>query len=847
MASFDINEVARRVQSTSTGQDGPYTFNFQVNAASEIQVFKNDTLQTESTHYNTTLNADGTGSITFIDTSGSGGTDHSPTSGDVITIIGDQPLSRTTVFATGSVNQPATLETEFDNVVIRQQQLKEMMDRSIQLKASTRRTVTGTGTSGPLQFPYDDTASNNASKVIAYDSNGTSLELGPTTANLTTLAAISSDISTVAGISSNVTSVAGNATNINTVAGISSNITTVAGISSNVTTVAGISSAVSTVASANSNISTVASGISNVNTVAGSISNVNTTAGSISNVNTVAGSISNVNTVASNVTDVNSFAERYRIGSSDPSSNNDAGDLFFNTTSNTLKFFDGSSFNAITSGIADSEVTTAKIADSAVSTAKIADNAVTTAKINADAITGAKIADDAIDSEHYTDGSIDTAHIADNQITNAKMADDSVGSAELIDNSVGAAALNISGNGTSGQMVVSDGDGSFSYADASSGGGFTPTTLSGTSQSLNVGSFNFFNGGTHGGNTTLSFASVPTEANWKYTFKAGGTAFRLNRFIHHKHFVPTVLEGSGDDEGAGVRDIKFADSGTKMYILSENDCVIYQYDLSTAFDISTASYTSKKYELSTEHLSGFDLKSDGSILLAFTGMTSGNRTFKQIPLSTNFDLSTAGTRINSSTFNQAGAGSWRGMKVNSDGTKVFMASDQASDHGRFRIFRYDFSTGFDVSTVSYNDNFASFQNDQDIRVRGFTMSDDLTRIFTVDLDHDYVVERSLSSAGDLTSTKTRVASHNIPAEITIPNGGGIVFGDSGKKFYIGSRQHEVDVNQFRVGDPYTLTLPSAVDNRLSPRDNFVPDDQVTLEFFTTNSGTNVTIIGDDVT
>ena len=548
----------------------------------------------ETTHYrqkaHTTIQRRSSADI--IGTSGSGGTDHSPTSGDVITIIGDQPLSRTTVFSTGSVNQPATLETEFDNVVIRQQQLKEMMDRSIQLKASTRRTVTGTGTSGPLQFPYDDTASNNASKVIAYDSNGTSLELGPTTANLTTLAGIASDISTVAGISSNVTSVAGNATNINTVAGIDSNITTVAGISSNVTTVAGISSAVSTVASANSNISTVASAISNVNTVAGSISNVNTTAGSISNVNTVAGSISNVNTVASNVTDVNSFAERYRIGSSDPSSNNDAGDLFFNTTSNTLKFFDGSSFNAITSGIADSEVTTAKIADSAVttakiadtavSTAKIADNAVTTAKINADAITGAKIADDAIDSEHYTDGSIDTAHIADNQITNAKMADDSVGSAELIDNSVGAAALNISGNGTSGQMVVSDGDGSFSYADASSGGGFTPTTLSGTSQSLNVGSFNFFNGGTHGGNTTLSFASVPTEANWKYTFKAGGTAFRLNKFIHHKHFVPTVLEGSGLDEGAGVRDIKFADSGTKMYILSENDCIIYQYDLSTA-------------------------------------------------------------------------------------------------------------------------------------------------------------------------------------------------------------------------------------------------------------------------
>ena len=886
MASFDINEVARRVQSTSTGQDGPYTFNFQVNAASEIQVFRNDTLQTESTHYNTTLNADGTGSITFIDTSGSGGTDHSPTSGDVITIIGDQPLSRTTVFSTGSVNQPATLETEFDNVVIRQQQLKEMMDRSIQLKASTRRTVTGTGTSGPLQFPYDDTASNNANKIIKFDSNGTALELGSTTTNIDTLAGVSTEIGLL-GTSGNVTAMGllgtsavvadmallGNSDVIADMAlladsaviadmailattDVVSDLNTLAtsDIVSDINTLAtsDIVSDLNTLATSDivSDLNTLATSdiVSDINTLATSdvVSDLNTLATSdfVSDLNTLASStvVSNIATVATNVAGVTSFAERYRVGSSDPSSDNDAGDLFFNTSSNTLKFFNGSSYNAITSGIADDEVTTAKIADSAVTTAKIADNAVTTAKINADAITGAKIADDAINSEHYTDGSIDTAHIADNQITNAKMADDSVGSAELIDNSVGAAALNISGNGTSGQMVVSDGDGSFSYADASSGGGFTPTTLSGTSQSLNVGSFNFFNGGTHGGDTTLSFASVPTEANWKYTYKVGGTAFRLDSFIHHKHFAPKELEGSSLDDPAGVRDIKFKPDGTIMYVLSEHDCVIYQYTLSTAFDVSSATYANKKYELSTDHISGFGLKSDGSVLFFFSGHTSGNRTFKNVPLSTPFDISTDGTRSNSSSFTQTDAGNFKGMHINSDGTKVFMCADTGSDQ---KIFRYDFSSGFDVSTASHAQTLTLTTGS--VNLRGFAMSDDLTRIFSIDLDNDYVVEHSLASAGDLTSTLTYEGTHNIPQEITIPNGGGLAFGDSGKKFYIGSRSHETDINQFRVGKPHGLTLPSAVDNRLSPRDNFVPDDQVTLEFFTTNSGTNVTIIGDDVT
>ena len=61
------------------------------------------------------------------------------------------------------------------------------------------------------------------------------------------------------------------------------------------------------------------------------------------------------------------------------------------------------------------------------------------------------------------DGSIVTATLADDAVTTAKIADDAVGADAVADNSIGAAAINISGNGTSGQAVVSDGDGSFSY------------------------------------------------------------------------------------------------------------------------------------------------------------------------------------------------------------------------------------------------------------------------------------------------------------------------------------------------------------------------------------------------
>jgi hypothetical protein len=192
-------------------------------------------------------------------------------------------------------------------------------------------------------------------------------DVGTNIGAITTVNGISSNVSTVAGISANVTTVAGNSTNVTNVANNNSNITAVAGavtnintvaanvtnvgavanISSDVTTVAGDATDIGTVAGAISNVNSVASNSSNINAVAGNSTNINSVAGNASNINTVAGISANVSTVASNVAGVNSFADRYRIGSSDPSSSNDAGDLFFNTTASALKFYNGSQWNVI--------------------------------------------------------------------------------------------------------------------------------------------------------------------------------------------------------------------------------------------------------------------------------------------------------------------------------------------------------------------------------------------------------------------------------------------------------------------------------------------------------------------
>ena len=346
MATFDINAVDRRIQYTSTGQTA-FNFSFQVNASSELQVYINDVLKTETTHYSVSLNGDGTGTVTF----GS-----ATTAGEIITIIGDQPLSRTTVFQTGQANNPATLETEFDNVLIRQQQLKEITDRSIQLKVTTPRTVTGSGTSGPLEFPYSTTSANSG-KIIRYNSAGTSLELGPDTTSIDTLAAISSDLTTLAGISSAISSVAADATDIGVVAAANTNIGTVASNISNINSVAAVSSLITSDFVSDLNTLATTAIVEDLNILATSdiVSDLNqlATTDFVSDLNAVEAVKANVTTVANNLSGVNSFAERYQVGSSDPTSSLDQGDLFFNTSDQNLKFYNGSSWSSIQSGLTD--------------------------------------------------------------------------------------------------------------------------------------------------------------------------------------------------------------------------------------------------------------------------------------------------------------------------------------------------------------------------------------------------------------------------------------------------------------------------------------------------------------
>jgi len=75
------------------------------------------------------------------------------------------------------------------------------------------------------------------------------------------------------------------------------------------------------------------------------------TSANVTAMSNVSGSISNVNTVATNLSGITAFSEVYSSGGTDPSSNLNEGDLFFNTSSDALKVYDGSNWVAgVTAG-----------------------------------------------------------------------------------------------------------------------------------------------------------------------------------------------------------------------------------------------------------------------------------------------------------------------------------------------------------------------------------------------------------------------------------------------------------------------------------------------------------------
>lgn len=215
--SYTVNQGA-----TQTSFAVPFVF---FEKSTDLNVFVDNVARTyDASTSNTSL---------FTVTGGNGSTGTVTTSvtgasgGSTVIITRSIPLQRTTDFPSGGAFEIAKLNTELDTLLTMITDADDENSRALRLQDSDDAVS--------LTLPLKDARKGT---VLGFNATTGAAEAGPTIANVNALSAITANINTVAGIASNVTTVANNNTNINTVAGISANITSVAGISANVTTVA---------------------------------------------------------------------------------------------------------------------------------------------------------------------------------------------------------------------------------------------------------------------------------------------------------------------------------------------------------------------------------------------------------------------------------------------------------------------------------------------------------------------------------------------------------------------------------------------------------------------------------
>lgn len=184
----------------------------------------------------------------------------------------------------------------------------------------------------------------------------------------------------------------------------------------------------------------------------------------------------------------------------------------------------------------------------------------------------------------------------------------------------------------------------------------------------------------------------------------------------------------------------FKPDGTKMYLLGAQNDTVYQYTLSTAWDLASVAYDSVSLSVNSQDPTpkGLFLKPDGTKMYV-CGQTTDS--VHQYTLSTAWDLSTATYDSVSFSVNAQATGV-EGVYFKTDGTEMYVVC-QLTD----RVYQYTLSTAWDLSTASYTGNSVVV----DANPRDLFLSDDGLKLFVSILGDQGVQEVPLSTAWDLST------------------------------------------------------------------------------------------------
>ena len=205
----------------------------------------------------------------------------------------------------------------------------------------------------------------------------------------------------------------------------------------------------------------------------------------------------------------------------------------------------------------------------------------------------------------------------------------------------------------------------------------------------------------------------------------------------------------------------FNSDGTKFYIVAGfSGSVLYQYSLSTAFDVSTLSYDGSLSltdgALSSAFAAGIHITDDDSTLyVSAVDFTAGTyligkyTTGTSSPSWTDPDIANASyDTVSFSVSTQEPAPS--GIFFKPDGTKMYICGTTGSSSQK--VNEYDLSTAWDPSTATHNQGLnVSTLGASEATPQGIFFKDDGTKMFILGNTGDAVHEYTLSTAWDISS------------------------------------------------------------------------------------------------
>jgi len=244
--------------------------------------------------------------------------------------------------------------------------------------------------------------------------------------------------------------------------------------------------------------------------------------------------------------------------------------------------------------------------------------------------------------------------------------------------------------------------------------------------------------------------------------------------------------------------IAFNPSGTKMFVVGMSQNKIFEFDLTTGFDVSTATKNSNECSFIGlgDDVVDIDFNSDGTKLFLVDQHQGGNdETIEEFDLSTAYDVSSC-THVEEH-FKGDFVGSV-GIEFDSSGTKLFIYHTAGTDS----IKQYSLSSPYNLSnpTLQKQSTGTSDKTFQTIESQpsGFTFSSDGSKMFITGKNKDKVQEFNLSTPFDLSSV-SRTNGYDISGQIDAV--GGVSFSADGLKMFVLDSDNDAankDVNEYNL-------------------------------------------------